>query len=121
VAVLAGLPRPVAVPCHRDYTPRNWLVDAGRLYVVDFEWTGPDVWISDLARLHLGAWASRPDLQDAFVHGYGRELDDTDRAILHGCAVLIAVWLIVKARETRQPSFEDASRAALQRLIASKR
>jgi hypothetical protein len=29
--------------------------------------------------------------------------------------------VIVKARETRQPSFEDASRAALQRLIASKR
>lgn len=121
VAALAGIADLVMVPCHRDYTPRNWLADAGQLYVVDFEWSRLDVWISDLARLHLGAWASRPDLQDAFLHGYRRELDDTDRAILQGCAVLTAVWLMTKARETGQRSFEDSSRAALRRLIAASR
>jgi hypothetical protein len=75
----------------------------------------------DLARLHLGAWASRPDLRDAFLRGYGRELGDTGRAILQGCAALTAVWLTIKARETGQRSFEDSSRAALQRLIAARR
>jgi Ser/Thr protein kinase RdoA (MazF antagonist) len=117
VAALAGLAGPVRVPCHRDFTPRNWLVDARTLYIVDFEWSRLDVWLSDLARLHLGIWASRPDLRDAFLHGYGRELDDTDQAILQGCAVLTAVWLLVKAHQTGQGSFENASRTALRRLI----
>lgn len=70
------------------------------------------------ARLHLGIWENRPDLRDAFLRGYGRQLDDTDHAILQGCSVLTALWLLIKARETGQPSFEDASRAALQRLLA---
>jgi Ser/Thr protein kinase RdoA (MazF antagonist) len=117
---LAGQPWPVKVPCHRDYTPRNWLVDAGTVYIVDFEWSRLDVWASDMARLHLGIWTTRPDLRDAFLSGYGRELNDADRAILHGCAVLTAVWMLVKAHENRQPSFEDGSRKALQSVIGSR-
>jgi hypothetical protein len=117
---LAGQPCPVRVPCHRDYTPRNWLVDAGTVYVVDFEWSRLDVWVSDLARLHLGIWPARPDLRDAFLNGYGRELTDADHAILHGCAVLTAVWMLVKAHESHQPSFEEGSRTALRRLIRSR-
>jgi thiamine kinase-like enzyme len=118
VEALTGLGSPVRVPCHRDYTPRNWLVGARGLYVVDFEWSRPDVWISDLARLHLGIWENRPDLCDAFLRGYGRAFDDTDHAILQGCAVLTALWCLIKARENGQPSFEEGSRAALQRLLA---
>ena len=117
VETLAGLPSPERIPCHHDYTPRNWLVHDGTVHVVDFEWSGLDVWVADLARLHLGIWATRPDLREAFLSGYGRDLGDGDRAVLHGCAVLTGVWLVVKAHETRQPSFEDASRAALLRLI----
>lgn len=120
VEALARLGSPVRVPCHRDYTPRNWLAGAAGLYIVDFEWSRLDVWITDLARLHLGCWQDRPDLQDAFLRGYGRELDDTDRATLQGCAVLTALWLLIKARETGQPSFEDASRAGLRRLLAGR-
>lgn len=117
---LTRQPCPVKVPCHRDYTPRNWLVDAGRVYVVDFEWSRLDVWVSDLARLHLGIWTTQPDLREVFLNGYGRELEDADHAILHGCAVLTAVWMLVKAHESHQPSFEDGSRTALQRLIGSR-
>ncbi len=117
VDALMRLPCPVRVPCHRDYTPRNWLVDDDALYIVDFEWSRTDVWVSDLARLHLGIWEARPDLQAAFLRGYGRALGDTDQGILHGCAVLTAVWLLIKARETGQPSFEDATRASLHRLL----
>ncbi|HSR83049.1 MAG TPA: aminoglycoside phosphotransferase family protein [Streptosporangiaceae bacterium] len=108
------------VACHRDYTPRNWLVDAGTVYVIDFEWSRLDVWVSDMARLHLDIWAKRPDLQDAFMSGYGRELADADRALLHGCAVLTAVWLLVKAHASGQRSFEEGSRIALQRLMSNR-
>jgi hypothetical protein len=117
VETLSGLPCPGQVPCHRDYTPRNWLVKDGVQYVIDFEHARLDVWLADLARLHLGIWPDRPDLKEAFLVGYGRQLSDTDHAILQGVAALTATWLVVKAREIRQPALEDAFRAALQRLL----
>jgi hypothetical protein len=117
IAALADIPVPTQVPCHHDYTPRNWLVHDGALHVIDFEWSGLDVRVADFARLHLGVWATRPDLREAFLGGYGQELSLADQELLHGCAVLTAVWLLVRAHETRQPSFEDASRMALLRII----
>jgi hypothetical protein len=117
VETLSGLPCPGRVPCHRDYTPRNWLVKDGVQYVIDFEHARLDVWLADLARLHLGIWPDRPDLKQAFLGGYGRQLSDTDQAILQGVAALTATWLVVKAREIRQPALENAFRAALQRLL----
>jgi Ser/Thr protein kinase RdoA (MazF antagonist) len=117
IAALAGFPGPARVPCHHDYTPRNWLVQDGSLCIIDFEWCGLDARVADFARLHLGIWASRPDLQAAFLDGYGRDLSPADRELLHGCAVLTAVWLLVRAHESRQRSFEEASRMALLRII----
>jgi Ser/Thr protein kinase RdoA (MazF antagonist) len=117
VETLSGLPCPGQVPCHRDYTPRNWLVNDGVQYVIDFEHARLDVWLADLARLHLGIWPDRPDLKQAFLIGYGRQLSDTDHAILQGVAALTATWLVVKAREIRQPDLEDAFRTGLQRLL----
>jgi hypothetical protein len=117
VAALADIPAPARVPCHHDYTPRNWLVQNGALRVIDFEWSGLDARVADFARLHLGIWANRPDLQEAFFDGYGQELSLTDHETLRGCAVLTAVWLLVKAHESRQPSFEEASRISLLRIL----
>lgn len=120
VETLSVLPCPGQVPCHRDYTPRNWLVRDGVQYVIDFEHTRRDVWLADLARLHLGIWPDRPDLKEAFLAGYDRQLTDTDHAILQGVAALTATWLVVKAREIRQPALEDAFRTALQRHLRAR-
>jgi Ser/Thr protein kinase RdoA (MazF antagonist) len=117
VAALADAPAAAQVPCHHDYTPRNWLVHGDALYVIDFEWSGLDAWVADLARLHLGIWPTRPDLKEAFLQGYGRQLGTADHLALRGCAVLTGVWLVSKAREQGRPSFEDACRQALLRLI----
>jgi Ser/Thr protein kinase RdoA (MazF antagonist) len=117
IARLTNIPAPVQVPCHHDYTPRNWLVHGGAVHVFDFEWSGPDAWVADFARLHLGIWPTRPDLREAFLQGYGRHLGAADRVALRGCAVLTGVWLVSKAHETGQPSFEDRCRTALLRLI----
>jgi Ser/Thr protein kinase RdoA (MazF antagonist) len=117
VARLTAIPAPARVPCHHDYTPRNWLVHGDAVYVFDFEWSRPDAWVADLARLHLGIWPTRPDLRRAFLQGYGRRLGPADRAALRACAVLTGVWLVGKAHETGQPSFEDRNRTALLRLI----
>ncbi len=102
------------VPCHGDYTPRNWLADGDTVRIIDFEWARLDAPLADLARLHLGIWHARPDLRAAFLDGYG-QLDDADSGVLRGCSAVMAVWLVVKAHETGQPSFEKASRAALNR------
>jgi aminoglycoside phosphotransferase len=107
------------VPCHGDYTPRNWLADRGRVRVIDFEWARLDAPHADLARLYLAIWQARPDLRTAFLDGYGRPLDDRASVLLRGCAAVRAVWLIVKARQTSQPSFEQASRAALGHLMTN--
>jgi Ser/Thr protein kinase RdoA (MazF antagonist) len=119
IVALTEVSPPGQVPCHHDYTPRNWLVHDGTVSVIDFEWAGLDAWVADLARLHLSVWRTRPDLREAFLTGYGRRLSPADYSALHGCAVLTGVWLLSKAHETGQPSFEYASRAAVLGLIES--
>ncbi len=120
IRALSAITSAVKVPCHRDYTPRNWLVDDGTLAVIDFEWACLDAAAGDLARLHLAIWRGRPDLREAFLDGYGRQLDETDHVILRGCAALTAIWLIIKAHETAQPSFEQAIKSALRYLMSDR-
>lgn len=84
----------VVVPTHGDYHPRNWLVDRGRVSVIDFgraAWRPPE---TDLARLAAQQWRARPDLEEAFLEGYGddpRE-EPTWSLVQLGEAVGTAVW-----------------------------
>ena len=64
------------VPCHRDYTARNWLLDGDTLHVIDFEHAKPDLFLADFEKLRSLVWLHRSDLQDAFFEGYGRSLTD---------------------------------------------
>lgn len=64
------------VPCHRDLAPRNVVVEAAggravRVGFVDFEHARPDLPWFDLVRLAVEVWAERPDLEAAFMDGYG--------------------------------------------------
>jgi hypothetical protein len=114
---LEGIPAPARVPCHLDYTPRNWLIsDAGRVHVIDFEWVTPEVWVNDLARLYYGYWRGRPDLRAAFLDGYGRTPTDDELAIMRGSYALSAVWMIVWAHEHGELAFETGLRDNLRTL-----
>lgn len=81
------------VPCHRDFSPDNWLWQEGRLQVVDFEHARLDLDMTDLAKLATGPWSSKPALATAFFDSYGR-LPDADctrlrcAVVLHGLASL---------------------------------
>lgn len=108
---------PLRVPCHRDYTPRNWLVSPAGVHVIDFELARPDVWVNDLTRLESGPWRGRPDLRAAFLSGYGREPGPADEAASRVCRALTALWLVVKAREYAQPDLEAANRQALRNFM----
>lgn len=118
-AVLPDLHSYRRVPCHRDFTPRNWLVDRGKpgyLGVIDFEHARPDLWLVDLVRLWSGEWHGRPDLRDAFLQGYGVTLDAGQVAVLNGLSALEGLATIAWAREHGDLEFEARGRAVLSRL-----
>ena len=64
-------PPAVLVPTHGYWQPRNWLIDSGRVLVIDL---GRADWrpaLTDLLRLSFHQWHDRPDLEAAFLEGYG--------------------------------------------------
>ena len=104
------------VPCHRDYTARNWLLDGDDVYVIDFEHAKPDLFLSDFEKLFSEVWLRRPDLQEVFFEGYGRSLTNEEAGILKRLAAHGAFITVVWAREHRDAAFEQQGREVLERL-----
>ena len=121
VALLEQL-RAVRVPCHRDYSPRNWLVDLStnvsvgsvQLSVIDFEHARPDFWLVDVERLYAGLWEH--SLEDAFWQGYGRVLSEVEREVLGQRLALSALSTVVWARKHHDADFERQGRGQLAAL-----
>lgn len=67
------------VPTHGDWQPRNWLVDHGTVRVIDFGRFGFRPAATDLTRLAAQQWRGRPELEAAFLDGYGADPRDPDR------------------------------------------
>lgn len=81
-------PRPVVVvPTHGDWQPRNWLVDAGVVRVIDFGRHDRRPAMSDLCRLAVQQWRTDARLEAAFVDGYGSDPRDPE------------VWPVLQVRE----------------------
>jgi Ser/Thr protein kinase RdoA (MazF antagonist) len=62
--------------CHRDWSPRNWLITAERgggpgFGMLDFEHCMPDLWLVDLVKLADSGWRRHPETRAAFLGGYG--------------------------------------------------
>ncbi len=106
------------VPCHRDYTARNWLWRENQLFIIDFEHARPDLWLLDLQRLWSGVWPERPDLRKAFMSGYGRELGAEEAALLSRLAALEAMTTVIWAHEHEDEPFEAYGWRTLERLRA---
>ena len=101
------------VPCHRDYTERNWLLDGNTLYVIDFEHAKPDLFLTDFEKLRSLVWSHRSDLQDAFFEGYGRSLTDDEAGVLESLAIHGALVMVVWACEHDDKTFERQGREVL--------
>lgn len=109
------------VPCHRDFQPRNWLVDstAGSsptVRFIDFEHAGLDTRWVDFLKLWDGPWLEHPDRERAFFRGYGSELDTEDRTRLTQLALLHGVATTAWGREHGDSVYEAHGRAILARL-----
>ncbi|RTL71034.1 MAG: aminoglycoside phosphotransferase family protein [Pseudonocardiaceae bacterium] len=61
------------VPTHGDWQPRNWLVHDGVVAVIDLGRADLRPAHTDLCRLEVQQFRGRPDLDAAFVDGYGRD------------------------------------------------
>ena len=118
-ARLRDLPPPPLVPCHGDFQPRNWRVDAdGHVYLFDFEKARHDWWIHDIQRMWWREWLDRPDRRDAFLDGYGRALDDLEWAGLRASSARGHAVQIIWATAHGDLRFADEGRAQLARLRA---
>ncbi|MEV0838906.1 hypothetical protein AB0I55_05045 [Actinocatenispora sera] len=87
-----------------------------RFAVLDFEWSGRDVWVADLTRLAVGPWRDDPELAAAFLAGYGRAIGALDRAMLLRCAAARAVFLAVWGHRHGEVALERSARDQFARL-----
>lgn len=106
------------IPCHRDYCPANWLVNAmGALTgVIDFEFSLWDVRVADFSRDPNWAWVRRPDLVTAFFEGYGWSPTATQEQQLIVAHAEYALGAIIWGRENAFFGFEREGREAISRL-----
>jgi hypothetical protein len=106
-AELLAWPTPPAtlVPTHGDWQPRNWLVEAGEVRVIDFGRAALRPAITDFSRLAAQDFLRDPRLEDAFLRGYGhdpREQNAWRRTRLRE-AIATAIW----AYQVNDSAFED--------------
>lgn len=95
--------------CHRDYQARNWLCDAGRLGIIDFERAAPDLPPFDFAKL---AEVASPEAYAALVAGYGRDPGPDLARVLWLTGLSTIVW----SRRHGDAAYEAVGRRLLARL-----
>jgi aminoglycoside/choline kinase family phosphotransferase len=105
------------VPCHRDFSPRNWMVRDGRFGLIDFEHAAADIRWVDFVRLAEDAWR-HPGTRRAFVDAYGRPWSEVDaerfRCLMWLHALSTWVWSVTH----RDAVYEAQARALYGRLVA---
>lgn len=120
---LDRIPATEAVRCHGDNQPRNWLVDNSNLvWMIDFGRAGGrDVWLRDIERMYFAEWYERPDLQAAFLDGYGKALTEDDIERLRGIGAAGSIGGRLWAAEHHAPDFEQHQIRILDRIRTGKR
>ncbi|WP_217990912.1 aminoglycoside phosphotransferase family protein [Curtobacterium sp. 'Ferrero'] len=105
------------VPTHGDWHPRNWIVDHGRLHVIDFGRFALRPAATDCTRLAVLYWAGDPALEEAFLDGYGTDPRDPDAWRWQQLreAIGTAVW----AHAVRDDAFEAQGLSMLRDALAA--
>ncbi|MER5970330.1 phosphotransferase [Streptomyces sp. NPDC002055] len=101
--------------CHLDYQPRNWLV-GDAFGICDFEHMRLDARIRDFARLEFRRWQAAPHLRTAFLDGYGRPLNGSERHLLESFGAIEAATALVKGHKENALTLSAHGRTVLSRL-----
>ncbi|ROO88086.1 phosphotransferase family enzyme [Actinocorallia herbida] len=104
---------------HGDFGSRNWLwhADAGDLGVIDFQEAGPGLAVQDMVWLFGALWTSRPDLEEAFLDGYGRALSRDEYRMLVLLTARLAVSYWSTGRRNHDVVLVERGRLALADLV----
>lgn len=105
------------VPCHRDFQPRNWLIDrrheGSETYgLIDFEHARPDHPLVDFVRV---AERATPGIFEAFLDGYGIDRASIDGK-LRAISAIHAIGSVVWGDEHGDAEFSAEGHRLLERL-----
>lgn len=92
------------VPTHGDWQPRNWLVHEGLVSVIDFGRADLRPAVTDFTRLAAQQFCGHPELEAAFIGGYG--CDPREPAAWRHTQIQEAVATAVWAYEVGDEPFE---------------
>ena len=117
--LIESWPTPPAtlVPTHGDWQARNWLIESGVVRVIDFGRAALRPPATDFARMAARDFRGRPDLEQAFLAGYGadpRERDEWARTQLRE-AIGTAAW----AYQVGDEAFEAQGHRMLAEALAA--
>jgi len=106
-AEASSWPTPPAalVPTHGDWQPRNWIADDGRIRMIDFGRADLRPAQTDFARLAAQQFRGRPELEAAFLAGYGA--DPRERASWRRLRIREAVATAGWAHRVGDRTFEQ--------------
>jgi thiamine kinase-like enzyme len=111
-------PAPVAtlVPTHGDWQPRNWLVEAGEVRVIDFGRAALRPTMTDFARLAAQDFLRDQRLEAAFLRGYGH--DPREQAAWQWTRLREAIGTAVWAYQVDDPTFEEQGHRMIAAALA---
>jgi hypothetical protein len=97
------------------HQPRNWVIDNGRVGVVDFGRGQDRSWVSDLVRLQNQQFTEHPERERAFMAGLGRMVESNDAELLGIEAMRQGLGTVIWAHGIADRDFEELAGATVGR------
>jgi hypothetical protein len=118
-AEIATWPTPTVtlVPTHGDWQPRNWLICNDLVSVIDFGRAALRPAWTDLARLAAQEFRRDPDLEAAFLEGYGT--DPREDEAWHRTRVREAIGTAAWAYQVGDESFEAQGHRMIAEVLSA--
>jgi hypothetical protein len=95
----------------------NWVIDNGRVGVIDFGRGLDRSWVSDLVRLQNQQFTGHPERNRAFMTGLGRTVGNDDAELLVIESMRQALGTVIWAHTIGDRDFEEHGRTMITRLL----
>ncbi|MEU1396071.1 phosphotransferase [Micromonospora zamorensis] len=112
-------PPATLVPTHGDWQPRNWIVHHDVVGIIDFGRAAMRPASTDFARLAVQDFNRNPNLETAFLDGYGP--DRRDAGAWHRDRVRAAIGTAVWAHRVGDEPFEAQGHRMIAEALSSSR
>jgi hypothetical protein len=119
-AQIAAWPTPPATlrPTHGDWQPRNWLIHSDIVSVIDFGRAAMRPALTDFARLAVQDFRRNPNLEAAFLDGYGS--DPREPEAWYRTQVREAIGTAAWAHRVGDESFEAQGHRMIAEVLSAR-